>query len=253
MWSARTLLLWKHRPVWSDPLRKRRTLESFAVTEEDGGRDLAAAAGHVAEPELRAHLARHARDELRHAELFRERARELSDDASATSHADAAYDLSRGRKQGELDAHGFLNAGLYDELGEVEYVAMLHTAERRAAELFSVHAELNAADPRTRAIFEEILRDEKYHVAYTGRFLEHWRAEGRADEVRRVLREARGSRWFGAWKRLGARSGASFGRALLFLFYCTLLAPFGLLARRTRARDGGWRAPRPATDLSRQY
>lgn len=250
--SSRGFLLWKNRSVWSDPLRKRLTLESFAVTEEDGGRDLAAAARRVSEPELRAHLERHAQDEVRHAELFRQRARELSAEATAGAQLGKPYDLSRGRRAGELDAHGFLNAGLFDEMGEVEYLAMVHVAERRAAELFSVHAELNGDDLETRAIFEDILRDEKYHVAYTGRFLDQWRAQGRADEVRRALKSARGSRLIGAWKRLGARAGAGFGRVVLFVFYWTLLAPFGLLARR-RPEPGGWRDPRPATRTSTQY
>ena len=41
----------------------------------------------------------------------------------------------------------------------------------------------------------------------------------------------RTSRFLGAWKRLGLRSGAGFSQMLLFVSYCTLLAPFGLLAR----------------------
>ena len=34
---------WRYRSVWADPARKLRTLESFAETEEDGGKDLAKA------------------------------------------------------------------------------------------------------------------------------------------------------------------------------------------------------------------
>jgi rubrerythrin len=241
----------RSRAAWTDPARKRRTLESFAVTEEDGGRDLAAAARRVSDPELRGHLERHARDERRHAGLFRARAAQLPGAAPAEE-PDRPRDLSRGRRAGELDAHGFLNAGLIDELGEVEYVAMLHVAERRAAELFQLHAALNEDDPRTRAVFEEILVDERYHVAYTGRFLERWRAEGRGAEVRRALREARGSRALGAWKRLGARSAAGFGRALLYVVYWTLLVPFGLLARRHR-HEPGWRPPRAGSDTGAQF
>jgi rubrerythrin len=249
---ARSFRRWQHRAVWGDPERRRLTLESFAVTEEDGGKDLVAAARRVTDAELRGHLERHARDEHRHAELFRRRAGELVRTSAGSGLTDKAYDLSRGRRAGELDAHGFFNAGLYDELGEVEYVAMLHVAEKRAAELFAMHAALNDSDPETRAIFEEILRDEKYHVAYTGRFLDQWRAEGRAAEVERALRNARGSRALGAWKRLGARSGAGFGRALLYLLYWTLLAPFGLLARRQRDQ-AGWRAPRAGAEPGGQY
>lgn len=252
MKPSRAFLAWKNRSVWKDPLRKRLTLESFAATEADGGRDLVSAARRVSDPELRGHLERHARDEARHAELFRRRASELAAPALDGARPDRPYDLSRGRRAGELDAHGFLNAGLFDELGEVEYVAMLHVAERRAAELFAVHAELNASDAATRAIFEDILRDEKYHVAYTGRFLEHWRGEGRGDEVTRALRAARGSRLIGAWKRLGLRSAGGFGRALLFVLYWTLLAPFGLAAR-SKPAPADWREPRPNGASRGQY
>ncbi len=252
MGITRTWMLWRHRSLWRDPERVVPTLESFAATEEDGGRDLSAAARRARDPELRAHLERHARDEVRHAALFRARAAELGGAAADGARPDKPYDLSRGRRAGQLDAHGFLNAGLLGEQGEVEYVAMLHVAERCAAQLFEVHAALTDHDPRTRAVFEEILRDEKYHVAYTQRFLERWRAEGRGREVERALAEARHSRLRGGWKRLGMRSGAGFGRVLLLAFYWTALVPFGWIARR-RAPGEGWRVPRPAGSPRAQY
>jgi rubrerythrin len=235
MGFALQLARWRHRGAWSDPARKLRTLESFAETEEDGGRDLEVAARRVGDPELRHHLLRHADDEKRHAALFRKHAAELrarlAQSARDAGESDSAYDLSRGRKGHEVDAHGFFRAGLCDELGEVAYVAMLHVAEERAAWIFAVHRGLNAADGELQATFEEILRDEKYHVAYTARFLERWTEQGRAHEVQKGLSSARTSRFLGAWKRLGLRSGAGFSQVLLFLCYWTLLAPFGVLAR----------------------
>lgn len=245
----------RSRAVWADPARTLLTLESFARTEADGGRDIASAARRVGDPELQRHLARHAEDEARHAELFRRRAEELraaggaavaaASAAGADVAGDAAYDLSRGRPAHEVDAHGFLTLGLLDELGEVPYVAMLHVAEQRAARLFRVHADLTRADAATHGIFESILRDEQYHVAWTRSMLDTWRGQGRGDEVKRALKDARASRLWGAWKRLGARSGATFGRVVLLVLYFTVLLPFGLLARAGRER-GGWRAPRPA-------
>src|SRR5688572_2436588 len=222
------------RRVWSDPARKLRTLESFAATEEDGGRDLELAARRVSDPELRAHLARHAADELRHAALFHAHAAELRS-ALALSARDAlepdrAYDLARQRRH-ELDAHGFLRAALCDEHGEVAYVAMLHVAERRAAELFQLHHDLNRTDPALRATFEAILKDEKYHVAYTQRFLDRWRAQGREREVENGLHLARGSRFLGAWKRLGVRSATGFSHTVLWVLYWLLLWPFALASR----------------------
>ena len=96
-----------------------------------------------------------------------------------------------------------------------------------------------------------ILKDEKYHVAYTGRFLDRWRKDGRDREVSEALKSARSSRFLGAWKRLGLRSGAGFSKAVLYVLYWTILAPFGLVARK---KDGGagWQAAR-TTGLGSQY
>ena len=250
------LLRARSRAVWADPARTLLTLESFARTEADGGRDIASAARRVGDPELRRHLERHAGDELRHAALFRRRAEELraaggapvaAASAAGTDVAgDAAYDLSRGRPAHEVDTHGFLSIGLLDELGEVPYVAMLHVAEERAAQLFRVHADLTRGDEATHGIFESILRDEHYHVAWTRAMLDGWRADGRRDEVKRALKDARQNRLLGAWKRLGVRAGANFGRLALVVLYCTVLLPFGLLARGGRDKPG-WRAPRRAS------
>ncbi len=233
----------RQQRVWADPRRKHRTLLSFAETEEDGGRDLARAAERVCDPELRQHLERHSRDEARHASLFRQRALEVA----AEEHLSAAdgvapekrFELAGARAGLEIDVHGAFRAGLIDELGELEYVAMLHVAERKAAALFAAYSEMNAHDGKTRAVFEEILRDEKYHVAYTGTFLDKWRKQGRGAEVERALDAATDSRWLGAWKRLGVRSASSFSQLVLFALYWTLIAPFGLLARR-RAPPVGW-------------
>jgi len=245
------------RSVWSDPQRKLRTLESFGETEEDGGHDLEVAARRVVDAELCKHLLRHAGDERRHAALFRKHAAELrarTAQAARTADESDAYDLSRGRKGHEIDAHGFFRAGLIDELGEVAYVAMLHVAEQRAAETFALHRRLTLDDPELTASFDEILRDEKYHVAYTQRFLEKWEAEGRGAEVKRGLRDARASRLLGAWRRLGVRSGAGFSQVVLLVLYYSVLAPFGFLARSRSAPPAARElAPTDArSSLSRQ-
>ena len=249
----------RNRAVWADPVRKMRTLHGFAETEEDGGKDLAAAALRVSDGDLRGHLERHADDELRHAELFRGRARELEARSARSAHSseqsDKPYDLSSRRPGVELDSHGFYNSGLFDELGEVAYVAMLHVAEQRAVQLLEMHRDLNDSDPETRAVFDQVLRDEHYHVAYTERFLERWRADGREQEVRLALRAARRSRFAGAWKRLGTRSAAGFSKAVLYVLYWTALAPMALVGKLTREKSR-WQAPEVRAgdqDLHNQY
>jgi rubrerythrin len=244
---------------WSDPVRKLRTLESFARTEEDAGLDIARAARGVRDAELVAHLERHARDELKHAELFRGRANELRAqgvDAPRAEQAERAYDLALARGRAALNAHGFLESAACDEQGEIAYVAFLHVAEKRADALFRRHARALGGDERTRAIFAEIQRDESYHVAYTKTLLERWKRAGRGAEVARGLQAARGTEFLGAWKRLGVRSATGLARVLLFVSYFTWVVPFGLLARRARPR-AGWRTPlvpqSPERTLRSQY
>jgi hypothetical protein len=245
------LLRRKSRAIWQDPLRRYRTLQSFSETEEDGGHDLFAAARRITDPELREHVLRHADDEVRHAELFRTRATEVRDLAMAGRGAEGkdaghAYDLAGTRSGVDLDSHGFFNAGIYDEIGEVAYVAMLHVAEQRAAEAFTIHRDLNAHDAETRALFDTILKDERYHVSYTGRFLDKWRSEGREREVEEGLSKAKSSRFIGAWKRLGIRSGASFSRVLLLVMYWTVVLPFGFITSRGKGVSG-WQDAREST------
>lgn len=241
----------RSRAAWSDPLRKRATLELFARTEADGGRDLAVAASRTRDPWLREHLERHASDEERHARLFRERAAALGE--SGGPRADVSErSLNMAPERADFDAHGFMSANLYDELGEVAYVAMLHVAERRAAELFTMHRDLLGDDAATRAVFERILKDEVYHVAYTGTALERWRKAGRDAEVRTALAAARGERRLDGLRRLGARAGTNLGRALLFVLQATLLLPAVPIARRALP-GAGWSPAGPPDDLRTEH
>ncbi len=232
----------RSRSLWQDPIRKIRTLQSFAQTEIDGGENIAAAAKYVVDKKLKKHFLRHAAEEIRHGELFRQRARELSEKTpnlmAEEMESDKMYDLIHARDNQNTDAHGFFSADRLEVVGEIPYVAMLHVAEKRAAAIFKIHSALLTDDPATKAVFDTALRDEKYHVAYTGHYLRQCRERGRGREVRNALSAARGSRIIGALKRLGVQSGAKFGVAVMYLTYFTLLVPFGLLGRCTKARTG---------------
>lgn len=250
----------RYRKLWCDPHRSLLTLESFAETEEDGGRDLVAASRRITDPVILGHLHRHADDELRHARLFRERAAEMAKDQGSHLGAKSeemgrAYDLSGRRSSSEVDAHGFFSAGILDELGEVPYIAMLHLAEQRAAKIFACHvaAARSAGDERTSEVFASILRDEHYHVAWTGKVLEGWRGQGRGAEVDRAQSKVRRSRFMESWRSLGLRSAGTVSHFFLAAAYWTVLAPFGLIARNKRPVSPGWREPNSSSDLGRQY
>ena len=62
-----------HRWVWGDLDRRVRKLMAFAQVEGDGGRDILRAAELTPDPLLRRLYLEHAIDELRHADLFRQR------------------------------------------------------------------------------------------------------------------------------------------------------------------------------------
>ncbi|HYC78434.1 MAG TPA: hypothetical protein VEI02_12475 [Planctomycetota bacterium] len=226
------------RAAWADPVRRRRTLEGFARTELDGGEDIARAAARTGDVRLRAHLLRHADDERRHGRRFLEMAAAVPAPSGASATPDAGEAPPLFERADDDDAprgaHGFLAPQALDDRGEIDYVAFLHVAETRAAELFAALRRALADDPATAAALDDALRDEAYHVAYTGRWLQEARAAGRGREVSRALAAARGSRLFGAWKRAGVRAAARFGRAVLYLLYFTVVAPFALAAKATR-------------------
>ncbi|RKY20323.1 MAG: hypothetical protein DRQ55_08015 [Planctomycetota bacterium] len=251
-----SLLPSRSRAAWRDPVRRYRTLLAFSATEADGGKNLLACAAQVEDDGLREHLLKHADDEVRHARLFRDRAAQVRAEVADAGAADGSqverlWDVSTGRESDGQDAHGFLSDELLDTRGVVAYVAMLHVAELKAEELFARFSKETAHDPGTQAVFDEILKDERYHVAYTRRFLDEWRQQGFAQEVERELRAARSSRFVGAWRRLGLRSASGFSCLLLQVLYLTLLMPFGLLARRNRP-PRGWQQPAPVTGLQDQ-
>ena len=249
----------RYRAMWNDPLRRVRTLESFGMTEDDGGRDLMAAAKRVTDPELLHHIERHAKEEMMHGELFRRRAAELRAESQVEGSlreefSDKSTDMLRAREV-EVDGHGFYDGSMLDSTGEVAYVAMVHVVEQRAAQTFELHLKCVGDDPKTRALFEQVAKDEKYHISYTGKILDRWRKEGREREVADALKEAKRSNFLGAWKRLGLRSGAGFGKVLLYICYWTVVAPFGFLSRGRGVVDG-WQEPRGGnnpTGVGSQY
>jgi len=244
---------------WRDPVRVAATLASFALTEAEGARDIAAALRRVNDRWLIEHLRRHAEDEKRHAELFSIRVAELRREHAAiiARPIEPRFDRDRPRTTTSRDpaarnAHGFLPGAFIESAGEVAYLAMLHVAETRAAELFTKLAEVTAHDPKTQAVFRAIVKDEHYHVSYTKAALDRYRASGRGNDVALALAEASGNRRRAAWRRLGSRAGATFGRVVLRVSYFTVLAPFAWLAKQ-RGAEAEVTTPQRSFSLESQY
>jgi rubrerythrin len=217
--------------VWNNLALKARNLLRFAETEADGGRDLARAAELTRDPVLRRLFLYHARDEQRHADLFRRRGvallRSLPPDARHALRTDWLTPGERG-----LDD---LRVG---RESDASLLAFLHLSEKAAAEDFAVYRGLLSRDPETRAVFDEILRDETHHMNYTLAQLKRIEPAGKG----RRLWLARSKRlWNGYLRLAGALAGLISG-VILTLFYVVVLPPFALVAKRAqRAEPLGWR------------
>jgi hypothetical protein len=241
----RILLRPLHRWVWHDTARRARKLLRFAETEADGARDLVRAAEVTADPLLRRLFLFHASDEQRHAELFHRRGAALLDALGAPSRSGYRADWLAPGERGldDLRIEGMEGGAL---------LAFLHLSEKSAATDFASYLDVLWHDPLTRAVFEEVLRDEAYHMKYTLSQLK--RISPR--QHRLLLWRARAGRlWKGNLRLATALAGVISGLILTILYF-TLLVPFAFLAKRVDSRERpGWlpvSSERNAS-LDRQY
>src|SRR4051794_26194781 len=219
-----------HQWVWRDIDRRLRKLLTFAEVETDGGRDILRAAESTPDPLLRRLYLEHAIDELRHGDMFRQRGTALL--------------RMRGPHNGGLfngnplpGGHGLEDLSIDGE-PDRRLLAFLHVAEKAAAGRFAIYRQVVDDDPSTRAIFEEILRDEVFHMNYT--YTQLTRIS--PGSYRWQIWRARASR---LWKRyLGVATALAgvIGAAVLTLIYFVVLPPFAWLAKRGAQRETpGWK------------
>jgi hypothetical protein len=218
-----------HRWVWADFDRRVRKLFAFAEVEGDGGRDILRAAEVTPDPLLRRLYLEHAIDELRHADLFRQR-------GAALLRVRATRSTSRFNTSPLPGGHGLDDLSIE---GEPDYrlLAFLHVAEKAAAGRFAIYRDVVDDDPSTRAIFDEILRDEVFHMNYTYTQL----ARVVPTSYKRQVWLARASRLWKRYLRVAAAVAGVIGAAVLTIMYFVVLPPFAWLARRAERREPiGW-------------
>jgi hypothetical protein len=241
----RILLRPVHRWVWLDTARRARKLLRFAETEADGGRDLVRAAEVTPDPLLRRLFLFHARDEQRHAELFRRRGTALRRALSAPSRSGYRADWLAPGERGLDDLR-------IEEMEGGALLAFLHLSEKSAATDFASYRDVLQHDPPTRAVFEEVLRDEAYHMNYT--FSQLVRVS--PQRYRLLLWRARLSRLWKGYLRLAIALAGLVSGLILTILYFTLLVPFAYLTKRAaRQEPAGW-APVTSernSSLDRQY
>jgi len=121
-------------------------------------------------------------------------------------------------------------------------------AEKAAAGRFAMYRELVNDDPQTRVIFEEILRDEVFHMNYTYTQL----TRVAPSRYRRHVWHARARRLWNRYLRVAAALAAVFGSVVLLVMYFVLLPPFAWFAKRSERREPiGWiPIPRARQDAS---
>lgn len=230
MEMRRILLGPLHRWVWVDPARRARKLLRFAETEAEGGRDLVRAAEVTCDPLLRRLFLFHARDEQRHAELFHRR-------GAALLHALSGPSRSRYRADWLAPGERGLDDLRIEQLDDGALLAFLHLSEKSAATDFASYRDVLERDPSTRAVFEEVLQDEAYHMNYT--LLQLVRVSPQRHRL--ILWRARLSRLWKGYLRLALALAGVISGLILTILYFTLLVPFGYLAKRAaRQEPTGW-------------
>src|SRR5881296_64859 len=218
-----------HRWIWGDDDRRVRKLLAFAEVEADGGRDILRAAEVTRDPLLRRLYLAHAIDELHHADLFRHRGAALLRTRSARA--------SRFFNGSPLPGGHGLDDLRVEEEPDHRLLAFLHVAEKSAAGRFAIYRDVVDDDPSTRAVFEEILRDEVFHMNYT--YTQLARLTPRS--CRRHVWRARASRLWRRYVRVAAAVAGGFGTLILTIQYFILLPPFAWLAKRAQRREPpGW-------------
>ena len=241
------------RPLWALswliwrvlPGRAATKMAEFSHTEAGSGLDMLAAVEETPRRELRIKYYRHALDELKHSRMFRQRATALATGRSRARAVieDSDYILEHGINTRE---------SLFSRLGEVEFLAFVWVHERRGAQQFEVYADLLKEDADTSRMFDEIARDERFHIAYSKAELARVSPPGPA---RWAVLRVRGRRLWQAWMRFSHRLGEVVASLWLILLYGLLIGTFSMLARGLEKRGGGLvrtEDPRPAAQRARE-
>jgi hypothetical protein len=221
------------------PGRGPTKMAEFSHTEAGSGLDMLAAVEETPRRDLRRRYFQHALDELKHARMFREQAIALSQ--------------GRGRAAAVLDdaeyigSHGIRGKeSLFSSLSEVEFLAFVWVHEKRGAEQFQVYSDLMDDDPAVRAMFAEIARDERFHIAYSAAELDRYRTAGEGAAVDRAVRSVWWRRYKQGWLRFSHDFGAMMAGLWLSLLWLVLIGPFSLIARLTEKSATGFIPAGPA-------
>ncbi len=214
------------RFTWLAPGRIATRLHRFALAEQGSMIDLTIAARLTQSPTRAAAYLAHAGDEARHARMFETQANEWA------SRAGIALALPRADVE-----------HLFETLGEVGFLALVHRGERSGLREFEVYRDQFArrGEPRTALVFDAILPDERRHEATSWAMLVE--VSGSEAQARRALRSAAMRAAWRSWLRAGRTIGRAVYVVLTAMLYL-LCAPLALAVRIARPTPrGSLRAP----------
>lgn len=192
--------------------------------------DMQLAAARTDDPERAALYLSHAADEARHARVFLKRAADLNPPARADVEPRVT------------------TPGLFEALGELDFLAYVHRGEARARKQFDAYVAFftRRGRPEDQRVFEGILVDERRHESYTARLLETYPARERRVALRRARRRDAWERF----RRLGRRPADALYVVSMALLYLAV-APLGLVLRwRASHLQRGLRPPSPSSPPS---
>jgi len=219
--------------VFKIPGRPAAKMAEFSHTEAGSALDMIAATELTSRADLRAKFFRHALDEHKHARLFAERAIALSgDDVRVRAMVeDSTFIVSRGIRS---------KVALHEQLSDVEFFAFIWVHELIGARQFDIYSALMQNDETSTAMFREIGRDERFHIAYSRAELDRMIAGGRAREVRKAIFLTRFRRVRNAVLRGSRRFGELMSGIWLTIAYFGILGPFALISRATERNAEGF-------------
>lgn len=234
--------------VFQLPGRDALKMAEFSHVELGSGMDMLAATNDQKDPLLRRKYFRHALDELRHSRLFYERARELAAKAGRMDRVQAVLEDT-----GFIGDHGIRDAvPLHLQQDELQFLAFVWLHERAGATQFEVYARLMQDDPETQRMFDEIARDERFHIAYSRSELERRGDAGQAAAVRWAILKVRFRDLWQAWGRKTHAFGMMMSSFWLGILYFLVASPFALVARSRERLPGGLQ-PASAAPPPRDY
>jgi rubrerythrin len=210
--------------VWKKEERIAEKLLDFAATESGSALDMFAAAELTADPKLRRLFFRHALDEAKHARMFER----------------AAKTLVRSPKARRWSSIHATRQNLYKELGEVDFLAFVHLAEKAGEAHFRALAEHFRDRKDLSDLLARIAKDEVFHVRYSERALR----ERHPDRAERALIATRARGLWQAWRRQGRVIGDLVGRSVLHLVFLFVVPFFALALRFFEPEQIGWKEPR---------